>query len=89
MLADVVVQPINRSVIFLKEKDITLTNGAWRIAIDVDMSPYEEAVATVKTDITALEGHRKKWVSNSEMHQISALLNTLEDCTIFSNFCLS
>jgi len=78
VLADVVVQPINRSVIFLKEKDITLTNGAWRIAIDVDMSPYEEAVATVKTDITSLEGHRKKWVSNSEMHQISALLNTLE-----------
>jgi len=48
VLADVVIQPINCSDI-LKEKDITFTNGAWRIAIDVDMSPYEEAVATVKT----------------------------------------
>ena len=88
MLADVVVQPINRSVIFLKEKDITLTNGAWHIAIDVDMNTYEEAVATVKADIISLEGHSKKWVSNSEMQQISTLLNTLEDFTIFSHFCL-
>ena len=68
MLADVVLQPINRSVIFLKEKDITLTNGAWRIANDVDVSAYEEAVATVKADIISMKGHRKKWVSNSQMH---------------------
>ena len=42
------------------------------------MNAYEEAVATVKTDIISLEGHRRKWVSNSEMQQISTLLNTLE-----------
>ena len=78
VLADLSIQPINRSVIFLKEKDITLTNGAWRIATDVDMNAYEGTVATVKADIISLKGHRKKWVSNSEMQQISTLLNTLE-----------
>ena len=63
---------------FLKEKDIFLTNDAWRIAIDVDMSAYEEAVATIKADLILLEGHRKELASNSELNQITTLLNTLE-----------
>jgi len=62
----------------LKENDIFLTNDAWRIVIDVDMSTYEEAVATVKADIILLEGHRKELTSNSELNQITTLLNTFE-----------
>jgi len=64
--------------VFLKEKDIFLTNDAWRIAIDVDMSAYEEAVATIKADLILLEGHRKELASNSELNQITTLPNTLE-----------
>ena len=56
---------------FLKEKDIFLTNDAWRIAIEVDMSAYEEAVATTKADLIVLEGHRKELTSNSELKQIT------------------
>ena len=76
--AELSIQPLNRSVVFLKEKDIFLTNDAWHIAIDVDMSAYEEAVATVKADLILLEGHRKELTSNSELNQITILLNTLE-----------
>jgi hypothetical protein len=64
--------------VLLKEKDIFLTNDAWRIAIDVDICAYEEAVATIKEDLILLEGHRKELASNSELNQITALLNTLE-----------
>ena len=63
---------------FLKEEDIFLTNDAWHIAIDVDMSSYEEAVATIKADLILLEGHRKEFTSNPELNQITTLLNTLE-----------
>jgi len=62
----------------LKEKDIFLTNDVWRIVIDIDMSGYEDAVATVKADIISFEGHKKKFTSNSELNQIRTLLNTLE-----------
>ena len=62
---------------FLKE-DIFLTNDAWHIAIDVDMSAYEEAVATIRADLILLEGHRKELTSISELKQITTLLNTLE-----------
>ena len=77
VLAELSIQPLNRSVVFLKQKDIFLTNDAWRIAIDVDMSSYEEAVATVKADLISLEGQRKELTSNSELNQITTLLNTL------------
>ena len=62
----------------MKGKDITLTSDAWRIAIDVDISAYEEGVALVKADILSLEGNRKEFISNSELNQITTLLNTLE-----------
>jgi hypothetical protein len=39
--AELFVQTLTHSVAFLKEKHITLTNDAWRVAIDCDMSPYE------------------------------------------------
>jgi len=64
--------------VILKEKDIFLTNDVWRILIDVDMSIYEVAVATAKADIISFGGHRKEFTSNSELNQITGLLNTLE-----------
>jgi len=64
--------------VFLKGKDIFLTNDAWRIAIDVDMSTYEEAVASTKADLILFEGHRKEFTSNPEFKQITTLLNAWE-----------
>ena len=58
VLAELSIQPLNRSIVFLKDKDIFLTNDAWRIAFDVDMSAYEEAVATIEADIILPEGQR-------------------------------
>jgi hypothetical protein len=62
----------------LKQKDIFLTNGAWRIAINVDMSAYQQAVATIEAELVLLEGHRKELASNTELNQITTLLNTFE-----------
>jgi len=62
----------------LKEKDIFLTNDAWRIAIDVDMSTYEEAVGSITADLILLEGHKTELTSYPELKQITTLLNTLE-----------
>ena len=37
--AETFVHPLDRNVIFLKERDIILSNDVWRIAIDVKMEP--------------------------------------------------
>jgi hypothetical protein len=39
--AETFVQPLNRSVKFLKERDIMWSNDVSRIRIDVVMEPYE------------------------------------------------
>jgi hypothetical protein len=37
--AELLIQPLNHSVIFLKGKDVVLTNDVWCTAVDFDMSP--------------------------------------------------
>jgi len=53
--AEITVQPLNRSAMFLKEKDIILTNENWRIAIDLDVTPYREVISKVREDLLVVE----------------------------------
>jgi hypothetical protein len=46
----------------MKGREIIFTNGTWLLAIDVDMSAYEEAVTAVKADTLSLTRHRKEAV---------------------------
>jgi hypothetical protein len=78
ILADFSIQPLNQSVVLLKDREIIFTNDAWLLAVDIDMSSYEEAVTAVKANILSLEVHRKEAVSIFELNQIKTLLDTLE-----------
>jgi hypothetical protein len=62
----------------LKEGDIILSSDAWRIAIDLDMSTYEEAISTIRTDIRLIEEQRKDFTPVSLLKAIVTLLDTLE-----------
>ena len=53
-LAELSIQPLNSSVIILK-KDIIVTDNAWRIAVDIDVNVFEEALSTIKTDLILIE----------------------------------
>jgi hypothetical protein len=46
------VLPVNRNELFLKEKDVIVTSDAWRVAVDLDTQVYEDAIATVRYDLT-------------------------------------
>jgi len=58
-LAELHVQPLNHSVIFMKERDVVLSNDQWRIAVNVNLSTYYEVLSTVKSDLLAVEQQRK------------------------------
>jgi len=75
--ADPSVQPLNGSVVFLKETDIFLTDS-WRIAIEIDLNPYEEAISTIRADLLAEEQRRKDFTFTSELQSIETLLTALE-----------
>jgi hypothetical protein len=48
LAAELTIQPLNSSVVFLKEKDVVLTSSRWLIAINLDMTPYLDVVSTIR-----------------------------------------
>ena len=71
-------RPSNDSVIFLKETDITVTNGAWRIAVDIDIRTYQDLISTIRQDLLLVEQHKKEFTSIPETRLIESLLKLLE-----------
>jgi len=59
----------------LKERDIMLRNGVWRIAIDVEMEPNEEALSVIRRDLLIVGERKQEYTFNSELK----LIATVED----------
>jgi len=72
------IQHVNNSVIFLKEKDVILTNDHWRVAIDLDTSRYEDVISSIRSDLMVESKEHKEFTPMSELKQIEVLLNILE-----------
>ena len=77
--ADLLVQPINRSVVFLKDRDIVLSGDAWHVAIDLNTDAYEDVLSTIRGDLVLVDKKKQEFTSLFELQRIEALLNTLED----------
>jgi hypothetical protein len=69
---------LNHSAVFLREKDIILTNENWRIAIDLDVTPYREVISKVREDLHIVEKQRREFTPSSELAQVKALLENLD-----------
>jgi len=72
------IEPINNSVVFLKQEDIVLTDDAWHVTAELNVNPYEEAVLTIRNDLQVMYESKKEFTSIAELRQIEALLDTLE-----------
>ena len=73
------VEPLNSSVVFLKETDVVLTSDEWRIMVNIDLGAYEEVASTIKADLLAIQQQKKEFTPVSELKQIETLLENLED----------
>jgi len=72
------IQNVNNSVIFLKEKDVILTNDHWRVAIDLHTSRYEDVISSIRSDLMVVSKQQKEFTPMCELKQIKILLNILE-----------
>jgi len=86
VLAELHVQPLNYSVIFVKERDVILSNDQWRVAVNVNLSTYHEVLSIVKSDLLAVEQQRKEFTSTSELKQIELFVKILEHKLHFIRF---
>jgi hypothetical protein len=55
----VIVLPLNKSVIILKEKDVVVSNDHWYVAIEISTKIYEDAKATIRLDLEIIESQHK------------------------------
>jgi len=78
VLAELHVQPLNHSVMFMKERDVIPSNDQWRVIVIVNRSTYHEVLSIVKSDLLAVE-QRKEFTSTSELKQIELFVKILED----------
>ena len=75
---DVLIQPLNHSVVYLNKKEVVLTNDFKRVVIDFRTDSYEEVISAIDEDLLVIERQRKEFTSVSELRQIETLLNDLE-----------
>jgi hypothetical protein len=54
-MTELQVLPINKSVLFLEDRNFIITRDAWRVVIDLDTQVYEDAIATVRNDVTSVD----------------------------------
>ena len=78
VVAEIHVEPLNHSVAFSKERDIILSSDTWRVALDLHMNSYEEAISAIRADEQTIEEHRKEFAPVTELKDIQTLLDTLE-----------
>jgi len=54
-MTEVHVLPVNKSVLFLEDRNVIATSDAWRLAIDLDTQVYKDAIATVRNDLASVD----------------------------------
>jgi hypothetical protein len=76
--AEIIVHPLNHSMVFLKAKNVIFTSDTWRVVITFDMGPCEEVISTIQEDLLVVQRQRNEFTFISELRQIDILLNTSE-----------
>jgi hypothetical protein len=77
MVTGQTMNPLNHSMIFLKTKDIIMTNDVWRIVLDLNLRPYEDIISTLRRDLQLVHNGTEPTVVN-ELEQVDLLLDELE-----------
>ena len=57
--AEPLIQPLNRSVLFLKDRDVVLSSDAWQVALNLNISTYEDVLSSIKSDLDIVFRHQE------------------------------
>jgi hypothetical protein len=68
---------LNHSVVFVK--DVVLTSDYWRIIVNFDLTPYEDATTTLGEDLARVEEIARNTVPIGELRHVGTALSSLEN----------
>jgi len=66
-------------VVFVKHKDVVLTSDYWRIVVNFDLSPYEDATIILREDLFRVKEIGKRSTQIGELRQLETILASLEN----------
>jgi hypothetical protein len=75
--AGIINNPLNHSVVFIKEADVVLTN-VWKVAIHVDLAPYENSTEFVNNDLHEISVITRNTTQVEEIQRIKVEVRSLE-----------
>jgi hypothetical protein len=64
--------PIRKFIrtVFVKQRDVILTNDAWSVIVNLDFSPYEQAIAKLNDDLLYMQTFKTPLALVYEMNHI-------------------
>jgi hypothetical protein len=77
--AAVINEPLNNSVMFIKEGGFILSGDLWEAVLSFELTPYKDAVTGLNSDLHIAKEVAKRTAPLVELRQIKAMLLSLED----------
>ena len=63
-------QPLNQSVLFVKEADFFYTSDTWRVVMEIDLSAYRDSVSVIRSDMMIIEQQKQEFTPVSELKHV-------------------
>jgi hypothetical protein len=70
---------VMHNTVFIRQKDVILTNDEWKIVVNIDLTFYEELIAKLKDDLHQTQITNIIFAPKYELNQVEKLLNELEN----------
>jgi hypothetical protein len=72
------VRPLNRSVVFLQEKEVIISSNNWYVALGLSTRQYADTIATIRNDLNIIDTHHKQLTPIVELEMIKTSVDVLE-----------
>jgi hypothetical protein len=83
---DISVTEVAQNTVFTQEKELILTNDAWKIVVNLDLVFYEDVVAQLRDDLQEIYRSRAQFTTVKELQHVENLLNIVErDINLFKD----
>jgi hypothetical protein len=70
---------IHQNTVFIKQRDVILTNDVWTVVVNLDFSPYEQTIVKLRDDLLYIQKFKTPLAPVHELNHIKYVLRKLED----------
>ena len=69
---------VHQNTVFIKQRDIILTNDVWTVIVNLDFSSYEQAITKLRDDLLYIQKFKIPLAPVHELNNIGYVLQKLE-----------